>query len=211
MKKTLALLLVLVMAMTAAAGCGSAGSASSSGSAAEENAQGAALDSIKTFGDIIDLESEDCHMSCGKDSIVYAFMLDDKYYRASSALDAETVEAVWNLDVTADDYDQKYKELVGDIAIEEIKDITDQKLSQDELDALVGKTGQELVDDGWYSAGYDLENMQFWMNYGPFVYNMVFEGEVADADSDTFDENEAIKPLTVKSAEFMMLGSAATD
>ena len=102
---------------------------------------------------------------------------------------------------------EKLDELLAPIEITKMEDLTEQILTEDERKALVGKTGQELMDAGWYSSGYNLETMEFWMNYGPFLYTVVFDGKVEEADWADFKE-EMIGDMTVRSVEFLMLGDA---
>ena len=200
MKKLIALLLVLVMAMFGMAGCGGSGSGGSS--------EAASIDSVKTIGDVIALEAEETQFSVYKDVVVYAFKLGDTYYRVRAAITPEQAQAYFDIDYSDADYEDQQKKIVSPLAIDEIEELNDQILSQDELDALVGKTGQELQDEGWTYSGHDLESMEFWMNYGPFVYTVVFDGQVAEADYDSFDDEEGTSELTVKSAQLSALGDA---
>lgn len=50
--------------------------------------------------------------------------------------------------------------------------------------------------------------MEFWMQKGAFTYAIVFDGKVDEADYDTFDAEEGIREMTVKSAAFYELGDA---
>ena len=114
-----------------------------------------------------------------------------------------------NVDIFQEGYEKKQQKIIKNIEIDEMEDLSDQMLSQDELDALAGKTGQELVDEGWlFNGGHNLENMEFWMGYGPFNYSVFFDGEVAESDYETFDDEADTRELTVKSAEFNSLGDA---
>ena len=88
-----------------------------------------------------------------------------------------------------------------------VEDLTGQKLTQEEMDALAGKTGRELMEAGWYTNGYNLEDMEFWMGYGPFEYTVAFNEKVAEENWDTFEE-EDIADMTVKSVTFLALGNA---
>ena len=88
--------------------------------------------------------------------------------------------------------------------IAKIENLSDAVPTQEELDKLVGKTGEELLEDNWYSSGYDLDSMEFTMGHGLFLYTVTFEGKVEVTDD--FDENEAIKPLKVKSVVYYDLG-----
>ena len=76
------------------------------------------------------------------------------------------------------------------------------------MDAYVGKTGREMQDAGWIYTGHDLENMEFWLQYGPFVYTVVFDGKVDEKDWDTFEDESGAKDMKVKSVEFNSIGDA---
>ena len=196
MKKIVSIILALMMSSLILAGCGKTDSAGSA-------------DSWKTMGDVIALDSETTQSAIYTDTYVYVFELNGTYYRATAALSEEISAALWDLDFSDEDYDTKYAELVKPLAIDKIEELNDQILSEDEMDALVGKTGQELLDDGWSSGyGYNLESMEFWMNYGPFNYTVVFDGEVAEEDYEDFDDEEDIKDMVVKSVAFVGLGDA---
>ena len=71
-----------------------------------------------------------------------------------------------------------------------------------------GKTGEQLLADGWTVTGYDLNQTVFFMEKGPFQYRFYFDGKLEESEG--FDENEAIKPLSVKAVQFEMLGNNAT-
>lgn len=136
------------------------------------------------------------------------FELGETYYRVRAELPEDVTQAVWDTDFGDEDQMEKLNKLLAPIEITEIEDLNDQMLTEDEMKSLVGRTGQELMDSGWYSSGYNLETMEFWMNYGPFMYTVVFDGKVKEADRESFNE-EDIRDMTVKSVEFLMLGDAA--
>ena len=81
---------------------------------------------------------------------------------------------------------------------------------QEELDKNVGKTGQELFDDGWTYWYYNLEDMEAGLYYKDFAYTVRFEydGEPM-VNSDDFDFYEEFKDLKVSSVTFDGLGDAA--
>ncbi|MBO4854458.1 MAG: hypothetical protein J5482_04915 [Oscillospiraceae bacterium] len=199
MKKVVSVVLALLMASVMLAGCANAGGAGSA----------ASVDSCKTIGELRAFESDTEQSAFYEDVYVYVFEQGDTYYRATAMLSAETSAALWDLDFSDEDYDAKYDELVNPLAIDKLEELNSQILSQDEMDAFVGKTGQELLDAGWTTGyGYNLDSMEFWMNYGPFTYAVVFDGEIAEEDVEDFDDEEGIKDFTVKSVSFMSLGDA---
>lgn len=162
--------------------------------------------SIKTVGDALALHSPENQSAAYENAFVYVFMLGGVYYRAIAPISPETAEAIWALEYD-ESYDARWRELVSPLVIEKIENLSALIPSQAELQALIGKTGAELLDDGWQSYGYKLDTMEFYLAKNPFRYTVVFEGE--PEMSDPFDEYEAIGPLTVKSIVFDGLGDAA--
>lgn len=210
MKKVLSIFLVLLMAMMALTACGGSGD-SDSGDAGDA-APVTSVEELKTIGDIMALEASDYSTAVYEDQVVYAFKLGDTYYRAKADISPEDAQAYWDVDYTAEDYEEQEAAIISPLEIREIENLSEQILSEEDCAALVGKTGQELQDAGWTYSGHDLESMEFWMEYGPFVYTVVFDGEVAEADYETFEDEAGTKDMAVKSVTFSdSLGSRATD
>jgi hypothetical protein len=208
MKKFLTLILVLLMAVFTLAACGGS---SDEGADTPDTSEPVSVDSLKTFGDVIDLEKEDVQSAVGGGYVVYAFKYGDTYYRVKSAIPADLEEEYIGIDILEDGYEEKQQALISDVEIDEIENLSEQILSSEECDALVGKTGQEMQDAGWkFGDGHSLESMEFWANYGPFTYTVVFDGEVPESEYETFDDVNDTKDMKVKSVEFMTLGDATT-
>ncbi len=201
MKKIGITLFTLLLSALVMAGCGT-------GQTAGNQDDGAVIDSIKTIGDAMALDSEDAQMGFYEDAVVYVFSIGDTYYRAKATLSPEISDELWTLDILEDDYEEKRDALIAALAIDEIENLNDQILDPDEMDALSGKTGEELLDGGWYCTGYNLETMEFWMNYGPFCYTVVFNGSVPEEEYADFNDTEDLKDMTVKSVTYYALGDA---
>ena len=204
MKKLTSLVLILVLSITLLAACSKAGG---SGSGSSETVS---VDTLKTIGDVIALNAEETQSAVYDGKVIYAFRVDDTYYRVWANITPEDEQAYWEIDFMDEDYEEQQQKIVAPLQIEETEVLNDQMLTREELDALVGKTGQDLQDAGWTYSGNTLDTMEFWMNYGPFQYTIVFDGKVAEEDYDSFDEERDTKTMTVKSAEFSMLGDATT-
>jgi hypothetical protein len=203
MKRKVAILLALIMAVFALAACGSGGSEEDSGTS-----EPVSVDSLETIGDIIALDSPELQSAVYEDKVVYAFKLDDTYYRAIADIDKKDSEKYINIDITNEGYEKKQNAIVAPLKIDKIENLNETILSQEELDALKGKTGQELQDEGWTFNGYDLYDMVFWMNYGAFQYNVKFDGQVPESEWETYVAETGTKDLKVVSAEFSCLGDA---
>lgn len=87
-------------------------------------------------------------------SDMYAFLLnlDGKYYRAIAFPDDDTAALYEAMNESlSEEARDAYQDAVNGTKITVFEEITAQPLSKEELDALAGKTLDELYDDGWYS------------------------------------------------------------
>lgn len=207
MKKiTLVLVIVLISTMILSA-CGEGGDSGSSGAGTTEEVVD--ISAIKTFGDILNLETDEHQWSVFDNKMVFAFQVDDNYYRAISNITDEQMDAIMNVDYSHENYEEEENQIISEFTVDEIEQLNDLIISQEELDKLVGKTGKELFDAGWESGmGYDYGTMEFWMNNGPFMYCVYFDGELTGTDFENHTVEELLSDLTVKSAEFMSFGDA---
>ena len=209
MKKGLALVLALMLMISVLAACGQTGENSTGDT---EGAQGpvsgtAAIESLETIGDAMALESAEFRQSSGETNrFVYVFGLDGTYYRVIAPMTDEEFQEFMDLDYDDPDYDAKLEKIIGPLKIETWENLSDMIPPQEELDQWVGKTGQELFDAGWTNSGWNLDEMEFWMDYGPFMYTVVMDGTVENVED--FDE-EDIAPLVVKSVTYNDLGDAS--
>ena len=198
MKKTIMLLLCVLLVLSLCA-C-----AKSTAPASTEEA--AAAPAFKTFGEIYDAHpEEELGKALCSDYYIYAFTLNGITYRAIGTPVGETYDALWDLDWSEDGTEEKLKELVKTLSIDRLDNLTAAIPTQEELDKLVGKTGQELLDDGWTSAGWNLETMEFWMDKGPYCCTVIFDGKV---DNNEDFEEEDMYPLVVKSIQYSNISDA---
>jgi hypothetical protein len=201
MKKVLIIFLAMLMTF-AFAGCG----AGSSGEDGGDPAADFDFEAVETIGDLMALDLDNSQWGTNDKDFVYGFELGGSYYRFKAEMTQEQYDALNNVDFSADDAQEQQDAIISEFVITDRQQLDDQILSQEELDALVGKTGQELIDDGWTPGyGYNLENNEFWLFYGPFCYTVVFDGEFKE-DEEIYDETEYFKDHKVKSAEFNSLG-----
>ena len=207
MKRTIACLLCLALALTAFAACGKKGGSTVPNGAAEIAA------SVKTIGEAMGLAGDgNTQYAISDKYFVYVLDKDGAYLRFTAALTGEQADALWELDMGDDDYDEKLKDIVSDIAVTKFENLTELMLTEEEIKALIGKTGEDLMNDGFDPcSGYNLDTMEFYMERTPFSYTVTFEAEEPLENNDDFDEYEAIRPLKVKAVEFTGLGDTATD
>ena len=139
---------------------------------------------------------------------VCVFEKDGVYYRAVAELPEDVSEALWALDFFDDNYDELVRETVGPLEITQLDNLTEMIPSQEELDELVGKNVQELVDEGWYYWYWNLDDKELGMYYGPFSYLITFDGTPEDPEN--FDATQS-SALTVRSVEYDGIGDAASE
>ena len=160
----------------------------------------------ETVGDLLALEPSNMHQSTEDNTFYYGMEMDGSYYRFKAEMTQEQCDALFDIDYAADDAAEQEAAILSDLVITDRQKLDDQILSQEDLDALVGKTGQELLDAGWTPGyGYDLEAGEFWLFYGPFCYTIGFDGEFEESD-DIIDDEDYFKDHTVTSATFNSLG-----
>lgn len=202
--KTLLCLLTAACLLCTMAACGS-----SKTETAEEPAPAAAEPAFKTMSDAFAFES--INRGFNETKYVYVFEKDDIIYRAVAELPANVSETIWNLDFFDEHYDEKVLEAVAPLPIAQLDNLTERIPAQAELDALIGKTGRELMDDGWTISGWQLDDMEFTLDHGPFAYTVVMEGDYTPNENYDFDEEVDFPPLKVKSITYAGIGDATSE
>ena len=213
------IMIIMLAAVILLAGCG----AGSTGSGAGSTGSGAAgssqektsgpeagneiVDNLKTIGDIQQLDDDMVReYAYFEDFYACVIDVDGTLYRLAADLPEDVSKQIWSIDFEDEDRDEKVNELLKPMEITRKDNFSELIIPQEELDKLVGKTGQDLLDDGWYSGGYSsLEDMEFWMYKDPFMYTVVFDGTAEPAEDG--DDNEMIKNLKVKSITYTSLGN----
>ncbi|MBR0509327.1 MAG: hypothetical protein IJJ85_04355 [Clostridia bacterium] len=169
--------------------------------------------SVKTIGEALALKGEGEFQSAtlGK-AYVVVFEKDGVYWRVIAELTPEQHDAIFALDILDENHDEKEKELVSPLTVTKIENLNEKKLSDDDMAALVGKTGAELFGSGWTTGmGYDLESMEFYLEYAPFMYTVTFEKQEQLENTDDFDQEAAVASLKVVSVSFTGLGNSVTE
>ena len=205
-KKLFALLLAALCLCAMLAACGNKNDPASPAATGD-------VTKIATIAEAVALTGKGEEQSgFGNKVYVYVFELNGNYWRLTADLTEEQSEALWALDMGDENYEARRAELVGKLSVTNCENLNERKLSDEAMNALVGKTGADLVDDGWTTGyGYNLEDMEFYLEKDCFVYTVVFASENKLENSDDFDALEAIRPLTIQSVTFSGLGSGATD
>lgn len=200
MKKLFSLGLALVVAIFVFTGCIKFGNSGTSKFDPEQ---------LKTMKDVFAYaDSENSNEGYNEKKYVFAFSVDGIYYRAVAELPEDISAEIWKIDFSDEKKDQKVKDLVSPLEAK-IENLSDQIPSQDELNKLVGKVGQELFDNGWTYWSYNLVDMEAGMNHGAFNYTVKFEYKGKQMqNTDDFDFYDKFKDLRVSSVKFEGLGDA---
>ena len=201
----LSLILTLAMVLLLRTSCGQAESSGEIRSETVDSSQWKTMEDVFPFK-----ETGDYQEAYSEAKYVVVFTADGVYYRAVAELSEDVSKTLWTIDFEDEDRDQKIKDLIGPLDIASLDNLSEQMPSQEELNKLVGKTGQELIDDGrtyWY---YNLEDMQAGMYYGYYQYavRFAYDGEPM-VNNDDFDFYASFKDLPVKSVTCEGVGDAA--
>ena len=163
-----------------------------------------ALDTVKTLGELLGLP--DVGSGLTGTTYVYAFEQDGNTYRAICDVSEETAQAIFDLDFDDPDYDKKLNDLIAPLPVKAIENLTENLPTQEEADQYIGKTGQELIDDGWTVHFYNLDELRFGMTCGVYSYDITFEGKIQDPED--FNEDTDMGGLTVKTITCDGVGDA---
>ena len=210
MKKAFVIVLSLLIVLSLFAACGKQGSNDPS---ASDNVPASDALSVETVGDALALMGEgESQFATLEKAYVVVFEKDGVYWRVIAELTPEQHDEIFALDILDENHDEKEKELVSPLTVTKIENLNEKKLSDDDMTALVGKTGAELLESGWTTGmGYDLESMEFYWEYAPFMYTVTFEKQEQLENTDDFDEEAAVASLKVVSVSFSGLGNSATE
>ena len=208
MKKLLTLLLAAVMVFALAA-CGN--SAAPAGSAEAQSGE------ITTLGDALRMGRETQYVGSWNDE-QYVYVFDNNGIPTRVVADLtpelnETIDEIQFSDtLEEDEKEQKLLEAIGELPLVSVEDLSSYVLSQEELDALVGKTGQELLDAGWTDQGSHWDGgdgLVVEMTQGIFDYEIHFNESAEFAEDQSAEE--VIPDLTVKSAAYYGFADCITD
>ena len=199
MKKAMATCLSALLLI----GCGNG---NSSASAPQSSASAQASNDVtasKTIGDIYALNPDVQERGNTEDTYFMVFFLDNTLYRAYADLSKDTLDQLMALEFDDPDYDTRYIEIASPLKIRQFDNLSEMIPTQEELNQWVGKTGQDLLDDGWTEGyGYNLEDMDFYLYKGPFCYVVRFEKDKEYKNTDDFDVQATIAPLTIVSVTY---------
>lgn len=170
---------------------------------------------FKTLADVYAALAERYSISGPTDGlIVFAFeTADGRLYRVEAQVSAEIQEQLDAIDFFDEERDQKQQALLGPLPVSRVGDISACMPAQAELDALVGKTGQELLDMGFEQGmGYSFwDKAEFYLTKDLFEYHVYFNEKVPEMEDYDAVLDEILASLTVEKAEIDGFAGACSD
>lgn len=213
--KLAALAFGVVLALGLLSACGGQQAASESGSGADAAATSTVdTSSWKTLGDALAVKTEDVASGWDDKYYIVAFKAGDSLFRVVAKSEDGIQDKTGELDFLADDYNDKLLEIVGGLEIVSVEDLTADAPTQEQLDAMVGKTGQELIDSGWafqsyFMTGGDETGATFTKGY--VACNVTFDAKVSSEAADSDESGDMLKDAKVTLAESAGVSDDAMD
>ena len=213
--KLAALAFGMVIALGLLNACGGQQAASESGSEGDAPAASAVdTSSWKTLGDSLAVKTEDVASGWDDKYYIVAFKADDSLFRVVAKSEDGIQDKTGELDFLADDYDDKLLGIIGGLEIVSVDDLTAEVPTQEQLDAMVGKTSQELIDDGWTFQSYfmtDGDETGATFTKGYVACNVTFDAKVSSEVADSDQNGDNLKDAKVTLAENAGVSDDATD
>ncbi len=166
-----------------------------------------------TIGDAVkagDGEGAQTNMAFDEEHFIYVIETPDEAVRLVADVPKDVRAAMDEVDIADEDFEAKIFEIVSPLPVTEEEDLKAGIPTQEELDAYVGKTGQELLDEGFEASGYveDEQNIDFFMVKGLYEYRFTAaEHKTVDGE----ETEELVKGLTVEKAAYEALSYYVTD
>ena len=167
------------------------------------------VSSLKTLGDVFGKESGEGQSVYSDTEYVYVTNIEGTDFRFRANLSSEINEKINSFDNMKEDYNDKVREAVSSLEIVKSENLTELAPSQDEIDKYIGKNGEDLANDGWIVWDYNLETLEYGMEYQGYAYRVTFDGKVDDVEN--ADGEEVYKPFKVKTITYDGVGNSAAD
>ncbi len=197
MKKVIGILLILTVLLSM--------------SACSSKKEAAPVCPYQNVGEAVRIGGAEGMISFWDKTLVYIFHDNDKLIRISAEmtpdLSAKASEALFSEDGWSN-----LADTLSDTPVATYEDLTSAIPDQKKLDKLTGKTGQQLLDDGFEIVGYSIdEETVFFLEKGLFEYNVTFNETITVDEPDEEEQIEILKSLTVKRAEYTGVSSHFDD
>ena len=164
-----------------------------------------AIDSLETIRDAMEKKDAKFEQSAlYGDAFIYVFSVGETYYRVIAEAYSDIADAIWTMDRTTEDFPQRMNELAASLPIVIRENLSDSALTEEDLAKLPGRSGSELLDNGWRCKEFNQKDLTAAMVFGPFEYTVRF---VEDEIAEDFQE-EDLRHLTIEEVSGPVLGNA---
>ena len=163
---------------------------------------------IKTMGDLYKYrETEFYNYQDGYNETKFqlAVEINNTWFRATANLPQGVADELNKVDF--EKRDETIEKLVLPLPVVKLENMNTLIPSQKELNEFVGKTGKELFDNGWTYMYYNAEDVSAGLYYGPFLYDVLFDGP-SKPNSDDFDFYKEFADYKVLSVNYTSIGNA---
>ena len=157
-----------------------------------------------TFAEMMDQHKDEFFSYHNRDERVYVTIEEDgRHYQLCGEFTEEQYEAYNALDYMADDYFDQMVACYKELAIVDCVDFTAAILTEEERNALIGKTVGELVDEGFENSGWSMYDDEAYL----FMEKMLMDYSVKITLPEGFDiesdfEFEDLYDAVVEEVEF---------
>lgn len=169
--------------------------------------------SWKTLGDALANQTGLLAQSNDDAHYIIVFNAGNAVIRAVAKMQPDVASKADGLDFFNPADAQKLIEAIGDLELVSAEDISASKLSQQELDAFVGKTGKDLVEAGFAFSNYFMYGgEQTGADFDKDYYAYSFTFDVSVPEKSTEDGGAALMDATITDAQAMgNIGNTAID
>ncbi len=206
MRRAVAAAVAVLAAVSLCACGGQSGQGTAQGSGSGQAAE------IATLADAFAQECSGSSWGYSDRAFVYVYETEDGgAWRVVALMDEKMHDELDAVDIFDEDHDQKIREIAGAMKVESVEDLMAGVTPQAELDKLVGRKGQELLDEGYELAGWYVfdDEAAFFLNKGYYQYRVHVEEKLEGGDD--YDGDGEFPGLTVKDVQYNMLNETATD
>ena len=211
-KIIVALTLAAALTIVPLVGCtgGTSDGNTSEGDTTAETPAAVDTSSWTTLADVF--ANTDERLSSGSSDEIYigVFKSGESYVRVVAEFTPEVYAQTEELDFFAEDYDEQYDAIVGALSLKSAEDITADRIAESDYASYVGKTGQNLIDEGFtfvYYDGYGGDETYALFDKGYFSYNVTFDVSVSEDEED----GASVMGATITEMQCISASDAATD
>ena len=169
---------------------------------------------IETLGDIFAMDHSmgGTASVCSDTEYVFCFFSGDTPYRAIAYMTPELNDKIHNIDIKEiDDYGKAMEEVVKDLPVSKLEDLSQFLLSKDDIEGLIGQPGKVMIDKGFWITSYVAGNdNQVFVSDEYFQYLVLMESN-ADTELDQDQALEYFSNTAIKEIKISGFGDEAVE